>query len=127
MLTVHGLVSSVEHWPYFYSHYGRAHAIVSWDYRGHGGQPMPADLGSITVAQFAADAVDVWRASRVPPAIVVRLSFGVQVALEIWRRHPDAVRALVLICGTAGHSLDRLSSSSRLRSALAGGVRGLSR
>jgi pimeloyl-ACP methyl ester carboxylesterase len=48
---------------------------------------------------------------------MVGLSFGVQVALEHYRRHPDQVRALVLICGTAGHPLDRVSPRSGVRRA----------
>ena len=40
--------------------------------------------------------------------MVVGLSFGVQVALEVWRRHPAAVRALVLSPGeTAIVVIDR--------------------
>jgi len=114
ILTTHGLVSSVHHWMFFTPHFARERPVVSWHYRGHGGQPVPRDR-EVSVAQFADDADAVWRASGAAPAIVVGLSFGVQVALEIWRRHPDAVRALVLICGTAGHPLDRVSSSPRLR------------
>jgi pimeloyl-ACP methyl ester carboxylesterase len=124
ILTVHGLVSSVEHWPFFDAHYARDYRVISWDYRGHGGQPAPADRASITVPQFADDAYAVWRAARAPKAIVVGLSFGVQVALEIWRRHRDCVSALVLICGTAGHPLDRVSKSPLLRRAILQAVRG---
>ncbi len=116
ILTTHGLVSSIHHWMFFTPHFARTRPILSWHYRGHGGQPVPRDR-EVSVAQFADDAHAVWRASQAAPAIVVGLSFGVQVALEICRRHPAAVRALVLICGTAGHPLDRLSSSSRLRGA----------
>lgn len=127
ILTAHGLVSSVEHWPFFDEHYRRSHRVVSWEYRGHGGRPAPADLASISVAQFADDAYAVWQAARVPPAITVGLSFGVQVALELWRRHRDAIRALVLICGTAGHPLDRVSRAAALRRSASGLVRGLGR
>jgi pimeloyl-ACP methyl ester carboxylesterase len=116
ILTTHGLVSSVHHWMFFTPHFARARPVLSWHYRGHGGQPVPRDRG-VSVAQFADDAHAVWRASGAAPAIVVGLSFGVQVALEIWRRHPASVRALVLICGTAGHPLDRVSSSPVLRGA----------
>jgi pimeloyl-ACP methyl ester carboxylesterase len=125
LLTVHGLVSSVQHWPFFTAHYAARRPVLSWEYRGHGGQPPPHDSSQIGVAQFADDANAVWRAARLPPAIVVGLSFGVQVALELWRRRPEAVRALVLICGTAGHPLDRVSSSPALRRAIAQVVRAL--
>ena len=67
ILTAHGLVSSVQHWPFFNTHYARSHQVLSWEYRGHGGQPAPADHGAISVAQFADDAFAVWRAARVPP------------------------------------------------------------
>ena len=124
MLTAHGLVSSIHHWVFFTPHYAAQRPVVSWEYRGHGGQDVPQDR-EVTVGQFADDARAVWRASGVEPAIVVGLSFGVQVALEIWRRHPEMVRALVLICGTPGHPLDRVSSSATLRRALIAMYRGL--
>jgi 3-oxoadipate enol-lactonase len=124
MLTTHGLVSSVHHWMFFNPHFARERPILAWHYRGHGGQPVPRDR-EVSVALLADDADAVWRASGVAPAIVVGLSFGVQVALELWRRHPDAVRALVLICGTAGHPLDRVSSAAWLRGGASRLVRAL--
>jgi pimeloyl-ACP methyl ester carboxylesterase len=127
MLTVHGLVSSIQHWGFFNEHFAGARRVLSWEYRGHGGQPAPRDHRTATVAQFADDAHAVWRAAGMPPAIVTGLSFGVQVALELWRGYRDAVRALVLICGTAGHPLDRVSQSAALRRAATGLVRGLAR
>ncbi len=127
ILTVHGLVSSVHHWTFFTPHYAAHRPVVSWEYRGHGGQRVPRDLAAISVAQFADDAGAVWRATGLASAIVVGLSFGVQVALEVWRRHPNAVRALVLICGTPGHPLDRLSSARALRGTTTALLRGLGR
>jgi pimeloyl-ACP methyl ester carboxylesterase len=114
MLIMHGLVSSTHQWMFFTPHFARDRPVVSWDYRGHGGQPVPR-VRDVSVAQFADDAHAVWRASGAAPAIVTGLSFGVQVALELWRRDPRAVRALVLICGTPGHPLDRVASSAVLR------------
>lgn len=116
MLTAHGLVSSVHHWMFFTPHFSAERPIISWEYRGHGGQPAPQDM-EISVSQFADDAHAVWQAAGAAPAVVVGLSFGVQVALEIWRRHPECVRSLVLICGTPGHPLDRLTSNGLLRRA----------
>jgi pimeloyl-ACP methyl ester carboxylesterase len=117
MLTAHGLVSSIHHWMFFTPHFTKERPVVSWEYRGHGGQPVPQEM-EISVPQFADDAHAVWKTAAIPPAVVVGLSFGVQVALEIWRRHPQCVRALVLICGTPGHPLDRLTSSALLRRSL---------
>ncbi|HET9626318.1 MAG TPA: alpha/beta hydrolase [Kofleriaceae bacterium] len=124
ILTVHGLVSSTQHWRYFTPHFARGREVVSWDYWGHGGQAA-AGGREVSVARFADDARAVWQASGARPAIVVGLSFGVQVALELWHRHPEAVRALVLICGTAGHPLDRLTASPGVRGAATRLMRGL--
>ena len=117
MLTAHGLVSSVHHWMFFTPHFAANRPIISWEYRGHGGQPAPQEM-EISVSQFADDAHAVWEAAGTGPAVVVGLSFGVQVALEIWRRHPECVKALVLICGTPGHPLDRVTKNSLLRRSL---------
>ena len=123
ILVHNGLVSSVGHWRFFVPHFAARHAVVTWDYRGHGGGPAPGDLASCSVARFASDGHAVLRAADLAPAVVVGLSFGVQVALEHYRRHPEDVRALVLICGTYGHPLDRVSSSPRVRRAVADAAR----
>jgi pimeloyl-ACP methyl ester carboxylesterase len=125
IVTLHGLVSSTSHWSFFTPHYARTRPVVSWEYRGHGGRPAPRDPASVTIPQFAEDAHAVMRAAELPPSMIAGLSFGVQVALELWRTHRESVRALVLICGTAGHPLDRVSSSPLLRRLAADFVRGL--
>lgn len=125
ILTAHGLVSSRQHWCFFTPHFAAEREVISWDYRGHGGHaPDDVDVG---VETFADDAFEVWRATERPPAVVVGLSFGVQVALEIWRRHAEMVKALVLICGTPGHPLNRVSSSAALRRSTASMFRALGR
>jgi pimeloyl-ACP methyl ester carboxylesterase len=126
IVTLHGLVSSISHWSFFTPYYAQARPVLSWEYRGHGGRDiLGEDLDRVSVAQFADDARTVMRAAELPPSIVAGLSFGVQVALELYRSHRDSVRALVLICGTAGHPLDRVSSSRLLRRFTADAIRGL--
>ena len=111
----HGLISSRSHWPLFVEHFRDDYRLVDWDYRGHGGQPLPRDLSSINVAQLAEDSHRVLADVGQPPAVLVGLSFGVQVALEHYRRYPHDARALVLMCGTAGHPLDRLTQAAWVR------------
>jgi 3-oxoadipate enol-lactonase len=126
ILTVHGLVSSIHHWGFFTPYFADQRPVISWEYRGHGGHPLPRDASAASVEQFAQDAHTVWKDSGLPPAVVCGLSFGVQVALEVWRRSPECVKALVLICGTAGRPLDRISSSGLLRRGATSLVRSLS-
>ncbi len=122
-----GLVSSHVHWPFFLAHYAPQRPVITWDYRGHGGAPPPRDPASVTVERLAEDAHAIAAAARSGPKIVAGLSFGVQIALEQTRRHPEDVRALVLICGTYGHPLDRLSTAPAIRTALAATMRGFGR
>ncbi|HEY3352280.1 MAG TPA: alpha/beta hydrolase [Polyangia bacterium] len=128
LLLHQGLVSGGCHWPFFIDHFRRDYRVVSWEYRGHAGAPTPRDPRTIDIEHFAADGHAV--AAQLAPggAIVAGLSFGVQVALEHYRAYPDDVRALVLICGTYGHPLDRISPAPALRrgaAALARGFGGL--
>src|SRR5262245_32875698 len=88
LLLFNGLVSSAAHWPWFIRHFQRSHRVIFWDYRGHGGQPPPADPASVSVESFAEDAHEMLRPLG-GPAVSVALSFGVQVALEHYRRHPE--------------------------------------
>jgi pimeloyl-ACP methyl ester carboxylesterase len=126
IVTLHGLVSSISHWSFFTPYYSKARPVLSWEYRGHGGRELFGDPARVSVEQFAHDAQTVMRAAELPRSIVTGLSFGVQVALELWRSHRESVRALILICGTAGHPLNRVSSSPMLRRFAADAVRGLS-
>ncbi len=111
----HGLISSRSHWPLFVEHFKQTKRLIDWDYRGHGGQPPPRDMKSLNIEQFADDSHRVLHDAGSVPAVLVGLSFGVQVALEHYRRHPSDARALVLICGTAGHPLDRVTRASWVR------------
>jgi pimeloyl-ACP methyl ester carboxylesterase len=123
LLILNGLVSTHHHWPFFVDHFRQRCEVVFWDYRGHGGGAAPPDPGSVSTEGFADDAHAVIRGAEAAPVVVCGLSFGVQVALEHYRRHPADVRALVLICGTWGHPLDRVSDAPALRRGLARGLR----
>ena len=128
LLILNGLVSTHHHWPFFVAHFRQRCQVLFWDYRGHGaGAAAPHDPCSVSVDGFADDAHAVIQEAAAAPAIIAGLSFGVQVALELYRRHPDDVRALVLLCGTWGHPLDRVSSAPALRRGLAAGLRGFGR
>lgn len=127
ILVHNGLVSSVGHWRFFVPHFEARHAVVTWDYRGHGGNSVPRDEDSCRIDAFADDGHAVMRCAGLGPAVVTGLSFGVQVALEHYRRHPADVRALVLICGTYGHPLDRISPAPFLRKAMAQAARAFGR
>lgn len=119
-----GLLSTELHWRPWIAHFRDRYAVLTWDYRGHGASPRPRALSSLAIERYADDGHHVLGASALErPGIVCGLSMGVQTALEHYRRHPGDVKALVLLCGTYGHPLRRLSPSARLRRGAIAAVR----
>lgn len=76
--------------------------MTHWHYRGHGRSQRPADPTRIGIGAHAADLDAVRRAEGDPPVVLFGHSMGCQVALEAYRRRPEGVRGLVLICGSFG-------------------------
>jgi pimeloyl-ACP methyl ester carboxylesterase len=105
-------------WRYLEPALARHHRIVHWHYPGHGRSPPPSSTRAISVPSFADDAVTVLDAARVERVVVIGHSMGVQVALEMFRRHRGRAAALVLVCGSPGHPLDTFHDTSVLRTLL---------
>lgn len=74
--------------------------VFAWDEPGAGGsEDVPAAFG---LADYADCLAAMIRALGTPPTSVVGLSWGTTVILELYRRHPAVVRAMVLADGYAG-------------------------
>jgi len=89
-------------WKYLWNDLADVVSLTHWHYRGHGRSGAPHDPERIDIAAHADDLMAVRRKVGDPPAVLVGHSMGCQVALEAYRRHPEGVRGLVLICGTFG-------------------------
>jgi pimeloyl-ACP methyl ester carboxylesterase len=105
-------------WRYLQAALAKKLRVVHWHYPGHGRSPPPSDTRALSIPSFADDGLRVLEAARLKRAVVVGHSMGVQVALEMHRRHPESVEALVLICGSAGHPLDTFHDTNILRTLL---------
>ena len=72
--------------------------VVLWDYRGHGRSDAPDDPDAYSIEQVVDDLGRVldWAAPG-EAAVLAGLSFGGLASLHFTLRHPDRVRALVLI------------------------------
>jgi pimeloyl-ACP methyl ester carboxylesterase len=89
-------------WKYAWDDVAEAVALTHWHYRGHGRSARPKDPDRIDIA---AHADDLWKVRELmgdPPSVLFGHSMGCQVALENYRFHPENVRGLVLLCGSAG-------------------------
>lgn len=84
-----------------------------FQYRGHGRSQPPCDPQRIEVGDLAEDLHQV-RKSLGRPVVIVGHSLGVQVALEAQLREPTGILALVLLCGTSGHTTSTFKGSDWL-------------
>lgn len=74
--------------------------IIHLHMRGHGRSSPPEIPAHVEIHHLADDLRIVLTAAGRNPTVVLGHSMGVQVALELWRRHPQHVNALVLMCGS---------------------------
>jgi pimeloyl-ACP methyl ester carboxylesterase len=89
-------------WNHIQPHLAVSHRVLHLHYRGHGRSGTAVDPQAIDILTLSDDVVRVLDAAQVDDAIVLAHSMGTQVALELYRRAPERVRALVLICGSYG-------------------------
>ncbi len=74
------------------------HGVVLWDLRGHGESDVPGGDAPWSIDDVVADLAAVAGATTPDaPFVAVGLSFGGLASLHFMRRHPERVRALVLV------------------------------
>jgi pimeloyl-ACP methyl ester carboxylesterase len=76
--------------------------VLHTHFRGHGRSGPPGDPAAIDIATLAEDVIRVLDAAGAERFVPVAHSMGTQVALEVYRRIPERVQALVLVCGSYG-------------------------
>ncbi|HVX19671.1 MAG TPA: alpha/beta hydrolase [Acidimicrobiales bacterium] len=111
VLFANGWSCSDAYWAYLAPHLAASgHPAVIADTRGHGASGLPRAPGraargltweDLAISRLADDLVGVLADATTGrrPAVVIGHSMGVQIALELYRRHPEQVAALVLVAG----------------------------
>lgn len=95
ILAVHGITSTSRSWPFLAAELGQP--VLAPDLRGRGrSNHLPGPYGMATHAE---DCAAVIRATGDQPLVVVGHSMGGFVATVLAARHPELVRALVLVDG----------------------------
>ncbi len=97
ILVIHGTSSSAKVWrPEAIEELAELGRVITYDRRGCTRSERP-DPYETSVVQHAADAAALLQALDAVPAVVIGRSYGGETAIELALRHPDHVRALVLL------------------------------
>ena len=87
-------------------------------YRGHGRTAPPKDKDRVGIEDLADDVACVLDDALIDRAVLIGHSMGVQVALETYRRHPERVAGLVLVCGAPSHPLKTFRGTAAIEDLL---------
>ena len=98
-------------WGRLGSELARRYRVLHWNYRGHGKSARPVDPERVTLEDAVDDLLAVLDAAGERKVVLAGHSMGVQVILEAYRRAPERIHALLLICGSFGHPLDTFHDS----------------
>jgi pimeloyl-ACP methyl ester carboxylesterase len=103
VILTNGLGSTANFWSSLIGPLARDRSVVHWDYRGHGESDVSNGDG-YGMRTLASDLERVTEAAGGGGgAVHIAFSMGVTVLLELYRRRPSLVRAMVLIAGGADH------------------------
>lgn len=105
-------------WKYLWDELADWLDVAHFHYRGHGRSGLPLDTEQIGLHALAEDVDAVRRELGDPPVVLIGHSLGTQVALEAYRRRPEGVAALVLLCGSFGRVTYTFKGSEMLASVL---------
>lgn len=97
ILCIHGTGSAGSAWSDAAERLAALGRAIVYDRRGFTRSPRPEPRESTAVGEHSEDARALLHALHAEPAIVIGRSYGGGVALDLALRHPEVVRALVLL------------------------------
>lgn len=109
-LLLHGNPGSIREWSELTTHLSATVDFVAIDLPGFGESPLPRDLSALSLEALADLATEICRDVGWSSWVTVGHSHGGAVAQMCAARHPETVRALVLLAtlGTPAHATYRL-------------------
>jgi pimeloyl-ACP methyl ester carboxylesterase len=105
ILCIHGAGSSALVWADAVEKLAGVGRVIAYDRRGCSRSERPEPYERTGVVEHADDAAALLDALRAAPAVIVGRSYGGTVAIDLALRHPDRVRALVLLEPDASREL----------------------
>jgi pimeloyl-ACP methyl ester carboxylesterase len=101
-----GITTSNFFWTYLHRRWAPRHTLINWDLKGHGRSGPARSPEGASIPALADDLLRILDAEKVERAVLAGFSMGCQVTLELYRRAPERVSALILLLGPAGRVFD---------------------
>lgn len=95
ILLTHGFGATSRMWDEQVEEFTDRFRMILWDLPGHGESRFPE--GKVSPKTLTGEMEAILDRMRVERAILMGLGLGGLLSLKFWRRHPDRVRALILI------------------------------
>ncbi len=105
-------------WNHIQPHLSQRWRVLHLHYRGHGRSGTPIDSAARDIVTVADDVLRVLEAAAAERNVLMAHSMGTQVALEVYRKAPERVRAMVLVCGSYGRITHTFHGNDLLHRAL---------
>ncbi|MBI1947002.1 MAG: alpha/beta hydrolase [Deltaproteobacteria bacterium] len=93
-------------WKYVERRFAGERPLLHLQYRGHGRSQVPNDLDTLKVEVIVDDLARALDHAGLTGGVWLGHSMGVQVALEAFRRLPERVHGLALLCGACERPID---------------------
>lgn len=106
ILLSHGYSATSKMWAGQIDALSRDHKLVVWDMRGHGASDYPDDQSAYSEALTVGDMAAILDAIGARQAIVGGLSLGGYMSLAFYVKHPERVKALLIIDTGPGFKKD---------------------
>jgi len=106
LVLTNGITTSNFFWTYLHRRWAPGHTLINWDLKGHGRSGPARSPEGTSMSALADDLLRVLDAANIERAVLAGFSMGCQVTLELYRRAPERVSALVLLLGPAGRVFD---------------------
>ena len=117
IVLANGLGGTFESWRFVTDKLASRYRFISWDYRGlyYSSPPPDGSTESFSMECQAKDLKRLMEHLGIGRAALFGWSMGTQVILEYYRRYPEDVCGLGLICGTAGRPFETVLGISQLK------------
>ena len=118
MCFFNGFTCRQDNLKYLIQHFSKNYKIITWDYKGHGNNPMPENYNYCSINSFVWDAQRIFDELNIQNVILVGYSIGTELMYEFALKNPKKTRLIISINGLTGNVANSLFHTNLFKHAL---------